>query len=84
MTTMTLISTISKWGNSQGIRLTKDMLSLANMSLGDDISITADGQQIIIQKISKKRRSLEELFAGYEGSYKCHEAASGDSVGKEF
>lgn len=32
----------------------------------------------------KKRRSLEELFVGYEGSYKCQEAASGDSVGKEF
>lgn len=84
MTTMTLISTISKWGNSQGIRLTKDMLSLANMSLGDDISITADGKQIVIQKIIKKRRSLDELFADYEGSYKCQEAASRDSVGKEF
>lgn len=32
----------------------------------------------------KKRRSLDELFADYEGSYKCQKAASGESVGKKF
>lgn len=84
MTTMTLVSTITKWGNSQGIRLNKNLLSLSNMALGDSISITADGQQIIIQKIARKRRSLDELFAGYNGNYQCQEADFGKSVGKEI
>ena len=75
-------ATLSKWGSSQGIRLSKEIVDLTNLKIGDEVSITADENQIIIKK-TIKRVSLQELFKGYNDKYQPEEIAW-DTSGKEF
>ena len=51
---MTVNAVITKWGNSQGIRLSKDVLSSANLKIGDGIEIIANENEIVIKKIIKQ------------------------------
>ena len=75
---------VKEWGNSQGIRLSRDVLSTANLKIGDGIEIIANENEIVIKKIIKRRPTIEELFADYDGSYKCEEISIGSAVGKEL
>ena len=45
-----------KWGNGQGIRIPK---------LNDTLSMEVRGEQIIIEKVKFKHRSLEERARAY-------------------
>ena len=81
---MTVNAVITKWGNSQGIRLNRDVLSTANLKIGDSIEIIANENEIVIKKIIKRRPTIQELFANYEGTYKCEEISTSGAVGKEL
>lgn len=74
--------TIQKWGNSQGIRLPKGALQIAHLQENDSVEIIAGESQIVIRKVNDFG-SLDELFAGYHGSYQPMELDSGDPVGRE-
>lgn len=81
---MTVNAVITKWGNSQGIRLSRDILSVANLKIGDGIEIIANENEIIIKKILRRRPTITELFSDYDGDYKCEEISVGEAVGKEL
>lgn len=81
---MTVNAVITKWGNSQGIRLSRDVLSTANLKIGDSIEIIATENEIMIKKIVKRRPTIDELFSNYDGDYKCEEISVGGTVGKEL
>ncbi len=53
--------TISRWGNSFGVRIPKAALEEANLQEGDRVDIVAKNRQLVIVK--SRRRSLEELVA---------------------
>ena len=75
--------TIVKWGNSQGIRFSKDLLKAANIGINDTVEIFAeDGRIILVKRL--RRRTLTELFADYTGDYKPVEISTGPSIGKEL
>jgi len=64
-------TTIVKWGNSQGIRLPKLLLDSVNLADNDAVEVNAVDGQIVITKASgqKPRKSIQELFAGYDGGF---------------
>ena len=79
-------TTIQKWGNSHAIRIPKPILDLLFLKENHKVELKADNENIIVTKISRKRRSktsLEERFKGYNGSYACSECCSGKPVGNE-
>ncbi|MCL2138551.1 MAG: AbrB/MazE/SpoVT family DNA-binding domain-containing protein [Treponema sp.] len=81
-----MLTTIQKWGNSQGVRLPKTILDALFLQENDQVEILGENDSIIIKKVSRKRRaknSLEKLFADYTGDYKCEEWNTGKPVGKE-
>ena len=81
-----MITTIQKWGNSQGVRLPKTILDVLFLQENDPVEIVAENNSIIIKKATRKRRakkSLEERFLNYSGNYKCTEWDTGKPVGKE-
>ena len=81
-----MLTTIQRWGNSQGVRLPKTILDELFLQENDQVEIVAENSSIIIKKATRKRRakkSLEELFANYTGKYKCKEWDTGKSAGKE-
>jgi len=81
-----MYTTIQKWGNSQAVRLPKNILEELFLQENDSVEITAVNDNIIIKKATRKRRakkSLEERFENYMGDYQCTEYDWGKPVGKE-
>ena len=78
-----MLTTIQKWGNSQGIRIPKNILDSLHWESQENLSITAEDNKIIIEP-AKKRKNIKELFAGYTGDYAPEEIDWGEPVGKEI
>jgi len=64
-------TTIVKWGNSQGIRLPKFLLDSVNLTDNDTVEVTATDDTIIIKKSESKRKreTIQEIFADYDGGF---------------
>lgn len=77
-----MYGTITKWGNSQGIRIPKSALVAARLQENDDVEIIADKETITLRKL-RRPKSLDELFAGYHGDYQPVEFDTGADVGRE-
>ena len=80
-----MLAKIQKWGNSQGLRLTKNLLADAQLSIGDEVDVSVkDGILIITpaKKIRGKHR-LEDLVACIPENYQSDEVDWGKPVGKE-
>ena len=75
---------ILKWGNSDAIRLPKVILKELKLKTGDTICISKEGNKIVLTKLSKQFKSLEERFADYKGNYKPTEMDWGKPVGNEI
>ncbi len=50
-----MITTLSKWGNSQGVRLSKEMMRELSLSIGDKLNISVKDHKIIIEPVKKER-----------------------------
>lgn len=74
--------TIQKWGNSQGIRIPKNILAEANLSENEEVEFFVEPDQLVIRK-RRGYKSLDALFAGYKGTYRPQEIDTGDPVGME-
>jgi len=79
-----MITTIQKWGNSQGVRLPKIFLDELNMSEGNEVEILKQDSYLIIRPASQKRKSIQELFADYDGDYTPEVIDWGKPVGGEI
>ena len=49
-----MLSQVSKWGNSQGIRISKKLLQRAHIGLDDEVEIKAKDNMLIIVPAAKK------------------------------
>lgn len=78
-----MFASIQKWGNSQGIRIPKDLLETVSMKENDRVEIKAENDCIIIKPVAKRHLTIEERFREYEGEYICGEADTGKPRGNE-
>jgi antitoxin MazE len=78
-------SKIQKWGNSQGLRITKVMLEEIQASVGDEVEIYIQEGKIIIEPIKKVRGKydIKSLVAEIPKKYKSTEVDWGKPIGKE-
>ena len=76
---------IQKWGNSQGVRLTKGLLADAQLGVGDEVEIDVKDGMMIIKPAKKIRRrhKLEDLVARIPTNYQSEEVDRGAPVGKK-
>ena len=76
---------VQKWGNSQGIRLSKEVLAEANILVGDTLEIVTTKEQIVIKPVRKIRGKyeLKELVSQIPSNYKVQEENWGSPVGLE-
>jgi antitoxin MazE len=75
---------ITRWGNSQGIRLPKHLLDSVGLSESDRVEIVAENKNLIIKKISSvKHRTTKERLAGFKGEYAFEELDTGEPIGCE-
>ena len=80
-----MVTRIQKWGNSQGLRLPKQVLEDAHLSLGDDVDVTVQDGLIIIAPARRVRgkQSLKDLVSRIPEDYKVEEVDWGEPVGRE-
>ena len=75
---------IKAWGNSQAIRLSKELLESAGMSLDDQVEVQASDGKIIISKPTR-HITLRERAASYNGELIVSDEIDwGEPVGKEL
>lgn len=75
---------ISKWGNSQGLRMPKDIMDNLHLQVGDNVNITMLDGKVIIEPIKKEllEYDLNELISKIPSDYKISEEFD-TIVGKE-
>ncbi len=65
---------ISKWGNSQGLRLPKSIVKDLDLSIGDKLKITTEDNRVILEPIrDKKKYNIHDLVKKVPKDYKAYE-----------
>ncbi|MCI0381234.1 MAG: hypothetical protein L0215_26920 [Gemmataceae bacterium] len=80
-----MVTKVQKWGNSQGLRFSKDVLEEAQIGVGDEVQVSVRGGRIIVEPVTKVRGryELKELIAKIPKGSKVEEIDWGSAVGKE-
>ena len=80
-----MLAKIQKWGNSQGLRLAKNLLADAQLGIGDEVDISVKDGIMIVTPAPKirGRHKLKDLVARIPESYQASEVEWGNPVGKE-
>ena len=76
-------SKISRWGNSLGIRIPKQLAEEVSLKEGDDIEIYCEENQLII-KPQRTRYTLEQLLEGMSEEHLHGEVDWGEGEGNEI
>ena len=76
---------IQKWGNSQGLRLAKNVLEDAHLGVGDEVNVSVRDNTIVIAPIRqiRGRYRLKDLVAQIPDNYQAGEVDWGQPLGKE-
>lgn len=76
---------VQKWGNSQGLRFPKALLEEAHINIGDQVNISVQKGQIIVEPVTKIRgkHDLRELISRMPKTYQTEETDWGKPTGKE-
>ena len=80
-----MVTKIQKWGNSQGLRLTKQVLEDAQIAVGDDVDVTVQNGVILIAPVRRvrSRKNLADLVSRIPEDYQAEEVDWGAPVGRE-
>lgn len=80
-----MLTKIQKWGNSQGLRLAKNVLADAKLDIGDTVDVSVkDGIMLITPaKRIRGQHNLKDLVSRIPENYQADEIDWGEPVGKE-
>jgi antitoxin MazE len=79
-----MITTISSWGNSQGLRFPKDIMKELHLSIGDKMKVLVEDHKIVLKPIrqSREKYDINDLVQQLPSNYKIHEEFS-NKIGLE-
>jgi antitoxin MazE len=82
---LNVITKIQKWGNSQGLRLSKELLADVKFDVGDAVDVTAHDGSLVITQARRVRGGLDlaELVGRIPSGYEPEEVDWGPPVGRE-
>jgi len=80
-----MVTKIQKWGNSQGLRINKQLLEDACISIGDEVDLEVHEGVIVVAPIRKVRDkyNLKDLISRIPKDYHAEEVDWGKPRGKE-
>jgi antitoxin MazE len=81
-----MVTKVQKWGNSQGLRIAKQVLAAARISIGDEVDVTTREGVIVIAPLRKSRgkQNLQALVSRIPKGYEAAEIDWGKPVGSEI
>jgi antitoxin MazE len=70
-----MTAVISKWGNSQGLRVPKDIMNQLHLSVGDKMNIVIENEKIVLEPIKQTRvkYDINDLVKQLPSDYKANE-----------
>lgn len=74
---------VRPWGNSQGIRIPKNILEKLNIGISDTLQIEIVNDAIVLKK-TFKHKTFEERVAECDGKISVCDFDWGEPVGKEL
>jgi antitoxin MazE len=80
-----MVTKVQSWGNGQGLRLSKQILDDAHVSVGDEVDVAVREGVIVVTPVKRTRGkvSLRSLVARIPKDYRPDEADWGTPVGRE-
>ncbi len=80
-----MLSKVQKWGNSQGVRIPKNLLENSRIKIGEEVAITAHDGKIIVEATQKirGRYNIKDLAAKMPKKYSPNEEEWGSPAGRE-
>lgn len=80
-----MIAKVQKWGNSQGLRLSKSLLATAAIEIGDEVDIAVQGGALIVTPVRRIRggHDLRELVRRIPKGSPAEELDWGPPAGRE-
>lgn len=80
-----MVTRVQKWGNSQGVRLSKDVLADVGISVGDEVDVEAREGRLVVTPLRRVRggHDLRELVSRIPKDYRPEELDWGPPVGRE-
>lgn len=80
-----MVAKVQKWGNSQGLRLSKQLLDDAQISVGDHVDVAVHDGVIVVAPLKRLRgkHSLRDLVKHIPKGHRTQELPWGDPAGKE-
>jgi antitoxin MazE len=80
-----MITRIQKWGNSQGLRLSRSLLSDAHIHVGDEVDVAVHKGAVIVTPVRRIRggHDLRKLVSRIPKKYKPRAFDWGRPVGRE-
>ena len=81
-----MITKVQKWGNSQGIRLSKELLSDVEINVGDAVDVAVRDGALVVTPVRRVRggHDLRALVRRIPKDYKPEELDWGYPVGREI
>lgn len=77
--------TVSKWGNSLGLRIPKALAAEAGFAAGDVLELTTTPEGIVVKKaVRRPHYDLQALLAGVTDDNRHAEVDLGGSQGREL
>ena len=76
--------TISKWGNSQGIRIPKKYLDQLGLKIGEKAEIKIEDGKIVIVPLRERRKPKIDINQLFEQDYRENKEFEWGQVGKEI
>lgn len=80
-----MITKIQKWGNSQGVRLSKTLLADADMDVGDAVDVAVQDGALVVTPVRRVRggHNLRDLVRRIPKGHKSRELDWGGPSGRE-
>ena len=77
---------VQKWGNSQGLRVSKALLDEAGIHVGDEVDVSVTRGRIIVELVSRVRGryDLKALVSKMPEEYRPEELDWGPPAGREL
>ncbi len=81
-----MITKVQKWGNSQGLRLSKQLLSDVEIGVGDAVDVAVRDGTLVVTPVRRVRggHDLRELVRRIPKDYEPGELDWGHPVGREL
>ena len=76
---------ISKWGNSQGLRIPKNIIDALHINIGDKVKMFIENNRAVIEPVKKKKTyNIDELISDIPLDYKKDNEQLVEPIGKEI